>query len=480
MPRITRTIFAGGLLLAGLITLPARASESPPALVLFEAKVTGSDGQFFTLFNQSTNKVDLADYKLAYYNNVDPERSTSKRQIGLKGELTPKGYLQVLDDDQPACYRALISAVSLGFSSTSGTLQILKTASGAAPPQVEDYLNWTKQPNNSAQTLPTVSGSYLQRRPPPEGGSDLVGRAGEGTWQAVIRDTDQPCLLRSFAAGQPADVLPPPLNQLLMAAAEPPSLVLPAQTGEAAAPVNAPPAIPVEDIGLKLPQITELLPNPLGSGNDSTDEFIELYNPNDKEFVLTGFRLGAGTKSIRTYSFPAGLRLPPKSFTAFYSEETGLSLSNSGSQAVFAGPGGEILVKTEPYPAAKDGQPWALANGKWQWSTRLTPGAMNVIVAPPAKQPAGSKSKSAAGKTQPSDRAATKQTVKTIKSQAGNQTSPAAANGRLINRWLLALIAVGAVIYVAYEYRADLANKFAELRGHTATGRKHRPPAEGG
>jgi hypothetical protein len=211
------------------------------------------------------------------------------------------------------------------------------------------------------------------------------------------------------------------------------------------------------------PTITELLPNPAGTGNDTTDEFIELYNPNSVPFDLTGFGLQVGITSVHSYMFTAGTTtLPPQSFTAFYSSTTGLSLSNSGGQAKLIDPFGNSIAATAVYGTAKDGQSWALANGKWYWTTKLTPGAANVINQPPA---AGKKSSAASKSTKTTAKSKTAK-IKKVKTKpvTASHNSADTVSTTPIHLWTLALVAGLALLYGAYEYRADLANRIYQLR----------------
>src|SRR5206468_3869408 len=128
------------------------------------------------------------------------------------------------------------------------------------------------------------------------------------------------------------------------------------------------------DDGLKAPLITEIMPNPAGTGNDGVEEFIELYNPNPELFSLSGFNLQSGITSIHNYVFPVGAGIPANGFAVFYSLTTGLSMSNTNGQVRLLSPAGTQLSETDEYVNAKDGQAWALAGGKWQWTTHPTPG----------------------------------------------------------------------------------------------------------
>lgn len=220
------------------------------------------------------------------------------------------------------------------------------------------------------------------------------------------------------------------------------------------------PNLPAADVGLMSPVITELLPNPAGTGNDASDEFVELYNPNAVPFDLSGFVLQPGTTSLHKFTFLAGTVLADHGFSAYYSTATRLSLSNGGGQVQLLDPFGKAVAGTASYGNADDGQAWALAKGKWYWTTDLTPGRADSI-----KQPA--KTANSARKSSKSSRSSSAGS----KSPYSGAAAPAAGNSAAtdttaitpIHPWTLALIASLALLYGAYEYRADLANRLYQL-----------------
>src|SRR5258706_5353561 len=132
-------------------------------------------------------------------------------------------------------------------------------------------------------------------------------------------------------------------------------------------------------MGLASPQVTEVLPNPAPPQSDNEDEFIELYNPNNSPFDLSGFKLQVGTKTKHTYTIPDGTTISAKTFLAFMSVDTGLAMSNSGGQVVLIDPLGNAISQTDIYSTANDGEAWALAKGKWYWTTSPTPNAPNIV-----------------------------------------------------------------------------------------------------
>ena len=249
--------------------------------------------------------------------------------------------------------------------------------------------------------------------------------------------------------------------------------------------------IVLANTGLAPPQITELLPNPAGTGTDSTEEYIELYNSNDAPFSLGKFSLQTGMTTKRSFVFPAGAVLPAKSFRAFYASETGLSMSNTGSQVVLLDPTGAEVGASEVYGTAKDGMGWALAKGTWYWTNRLTPNDTNVIVqvAPSVLAAKTTVSKAvatlASAKTTTAKKAAKAKTTKAAKKTAAAKTTAgkgytsssiasAATKPTSIHWGILAVVALAALGYGLYGYRHDIANKYYDVRANRAARRAHR------
>jgi hypothetical protein len=438
-----------------LTPIQADAADTP-SLTISQLKITSSNGQFITLYNATDRALDASRYQLEYFNNYDLGKATSSKLIALSGIVPPHGYLMVNDSALLLCYQLTVNSVSLGLSSTAGLVEVLafdQTAPGGpVSPVLQDYAAWSKTAAAGAQTLPAGTGAFLQRQPADTAGNPLVEAPGAGSWLSVQPDGANPCGIVGTASGTAVQT---GLSDLLPAG-EPPVADINLAAGTSSG-VSAP-AMPPGDIGLMAPTVSELLPNPAGTGNDSTDEFIELYNPNAAAFDLTGFGLQAGTTSPRTFSFPAGTSLPPQSFTAFYSKTTGLSLSNSGSQVKLLDPFGNNIAAASPYGTAADGQAWALAKGKWYWTTSPTPGKANSIHEPPAKKSSG---KSAGSKRKSSKAAATGKSAAKTAAGFGADDEPAA---NPIHIRTLALVAGGALLYGAYEYRTDLASRIHQFR----------------
>jgi hypothetical protein len=461
------------LVSAGQLTAAQADPVITPSLVISQLKITSSNGQFITLYNPTNTALDMSKYQLEYFNSYDLSKATSSKLIALSGTVPPHGYFMVNDSALLLCYQLTIDSVSLGLSSTAGFVEVLafnQTAPGSSvTPVLQDYVGWSKTASGGAQTLPASTNAFLQRLPVDNKNNPLVSSPGVGSWQSVQPDAGNACNLVG-AGSSGSSPVQTGLNQLLPAT-EPPVTII-SLADDSSSSDTPTPVLPTGDIGLKAPEITEILPNPNGTGNDGTDEFIELYNSNNISFDLSGFSLQTGTTSLHNFTFLPGTSLPAQSFTTFSSSVTGLSLSNSGGQVKLLDPFGNSISATDVYSTAKDGETWALANGKWYWTTSATPGAANVI-----KQPISAKAAKAAAKAKAAKSGAVKaaKTAKGSKSKVvSGSLNPTAATTTPIHLWTLALVAGLALLYATYEYRADLANRLYQFRKYLGSRRSAR------
>jgi hypothetical protein len=435
-------------------------SASPgPQIIIAQIKITSSNGQFITLYNNTTNAIDLSTIQLQYFNNYDLLKATSGKLISLSGKVPAHGYAVIDDGPIQACYQMTVNSVSLGLSSTAGFVQVAHFFSNTSPQVVsilDDYVGWSKTAATGAQTLPTSTSAFLQHKAL-DGSQNYssITMPGSGSWLPVNQpDGSSPC--DSSTAGVASGG-----NTLTTSSAPVPySAVLGATTGSSGT------TIPDSDAGLAAPQISEVLPNPAAPQTDANDEFIELYNSNDQAFDLSGFSLQSGTTTLYKYTFPAGTSIAAHQFLAFFSSDTGLSLSNSDGQIKLLDPGGAVLGQTDEYSAAKDGYAWVSADGLWQWTTTATPNAANIISAPPTPLAKTTSSSKAAA----SSKKSTKSKTVAATPSSNNLPSGGLPAGNL-HPAVLAGIGSIAVVYALYEYRNDLANQLYKFRRYRAARR---------
>lgn len=477
--RVGLAVFAAALV--GMGPLSALAADSPvPAeskiqnIIITEIQTSGSSAseEFIEFFNRSDAAIDFSDatggtWKLQFYTSTstsrgNPDWNKPSATVSLSGSIPAYGYYVLAATDYKPGGLEPDQAYGPRLADTGGGLQLAQTtASGTV---IHDRLLWKKPA--SGEQLP--AGMHHS----PDSGSSLQRMPGEADDYS-----DEDGELTQFVVGQMLS----PMDKWT----EPVAVEEPVQPEPAAAPVTQPSEATEPDNGVNAnagqpaPYLTELLPNPAAPQKDESDEYIELYNPGDQPFDLDGYTLQVGTTTLHEFTFSAALAVPSGSYMAFYSRDTRLSLTNTGGQARLLDPAGTVISESMPYGAAADGMAWALTDdvgGAWQWTTSQTPSQANVIVAPVAKAAAkASAATTAAKKTAAKSAAKVKGTTKTKAAKTAKAKKPKKEKktaavpvasitekpGRApIHTGILVAIVAAAVLYAAYEYRYDLANKF--------------------
>lgn len=121
--------------------------------------------------------------------------------------------------------------------------------------------------------------------------------------------------------------------------------------------------------------ISEILPNP--AGVDTAAEFIELYNSGSETLDLKNWQL---TDGATIYHVPENTALAAKSYLAFFSAQTKISLNNSGDTVSLLSPASDLVSRLN-YTAAP-GEDISYMRGidnKFSWTTTPTPNAANVL-----------------------------------------------------------------------------------------------------
>jgi len=439
-------------------TAAAPAQSAPSGLAITQIKITGDE--FLVIQNNTTSTIsDLSSYWLYDFNNVSPLAtgvSSSQQQLPTVA-LDAGQSLLLSTSPRNTCGAQVAGKLSVSLTDGGGFLELVQLGqdtSGAVQQKSGDVVSWSSGANGIIPNVPTST----------KDPQAIYYRFQNGTnygWQLADLDTTIACQLNVVTAGVKQLV---PSSGLVPTTTVPPTTIVSVAAADDGGDAVA--SLPPSDIGLSAPQVNELLANPTGTDNDDTDEFIELYNPNGSAFDLSGFVLQTGLTSKHSYTFPAGTTLASKSFTAFYSADTGLSLSNTSGQAALLDPLGTAISKSDAYGTAKDGVAWAFAKGNWYWTSDSTPNAANVIkqVATTAKK---SSSKSSTSKSKSTASGSTKGgTNGSNSSSAGGSAASQVANVTPIHLWTLAVVAALAVAYGVYEYRLDLANRFYEFRKH--------------
>lgn len=126
--------------------------------------------------------------------------------------------------------------------------------------------------------------------------------------------------------------------------------------------------------------ISEFLPNPIGSDDE---EWVELFNNGDVPIALNGFALG--DNSSRRFTIAevdeTTLNLGARTYLLLPKSQTGISLNNSGGDAVkLYNPEGVLQETIEYSGVAWEGRSFARSDSGFVWTKNPSPGSVNNIV----------------------------------------------------------------------------------------------------
>ena len=123
--------------------------------------------------------------------------------------------------------------------------------------------------------------------------------------------------------------------------------------------------------------INEILPNPVGE--DSEEEWIELYNKGTKSVNLLNWQLDDEAGGSKVFLFNEDNWLNSKNYLLINRVESNLALNNSEDQVRLFNKNGQQIDSVnyknavENYAFARD------KNNQWHWTSNLTPGKKNIF-----------------------------------------------------------------------------------------------------
>lgn len=445
---------------------------TPPGLSLAEIKMTGTE---FVMLQNNTGVTisDLSQYWLRSFNNVNPGAGgvTSASQQLPAGSLL-SGQTILLSDGGLTCGAAITDSISVGLTDGSGYLQVEKNSvsNGVLTITIGDAVSWSSGANATPGMIANVPSNASATRAAYYRIQNSVP-SPPFLWQRADQDTSNNCQLNVTGADTGSGPSNP--GSQLLPGLPPPATIVSFVSNSSGSNGNGNGA--ANNAGLRALVLNEILPNPASPQSDADNEYIELYNPNDEPFDLYGYKLqtkSASSSSKRIYTFPNGTKIAGKKFAAYPSSEISVSLANNGGQVWLLDPNEGIISSSEAYGKAEDGQAWALAEGKWYWTTKPTPNAANIIDGSGGIGGGTNTSGNGIGTVEGITTPGTPGLPGANLANASNQTAS-------LHPAVLAVVGALALLYGLYEYRNDIRNFVSKLQRNRAARQATRPKPKG-
>lgn len=197
-------------------------------------------------------------------------------------------------------------------------------------------------------------------------------------------------------------------------------------------------------------RVNEFMPNP--EGTDGDGEWIEIYNVGS-DADISGYYIGDLVGSPKKYKFPKGTSIKKGQYLAFYASKTPISLNNDDEAVQFLSPDGKALSKSTNSGKGPEGASFAFDGAGWSWTSRPTPGAVNIIE-----------------KINPESSKEEKEVLALVdenslpKQPEGNISQTERNNDRLLGYSLIVLAIVGAISYTLYIKKEKLREYYHRFR----------------
>ncbi len=129
--------------------------------------------------------------------------------------------------------------------------------------------------------------------------------------------------------------------------------------------------------------INEFLPDP---NTLYTEEWIELYNPNDVDVDISGYVIDdITTGGTAAYTLPAGTIIPAHGYVVLYQGITNIALNNAGDTVNYINPDGVTVLDSYTYSSSSDDVSYGRETDggpTWTTFTTPTPGSSNGSATP--------------------------------------------------------------------------------------------------
>ena len=461
-----------GLVICLCLLLPqnkaAAETADTPSLIISEIKIkndTNGYNEFIEIYNADVTSLNLNEFTIEYFNTPAPAANDQpiKKSVIADGLLLPTQTIILAAN--PSQIQGSLQSPFSSLADAGGLVRIRNSAD-----TVQDQIAWTSTSSLAitpvlflSSTTSNKTQSFM-RSLDDQGNPVLINP----TWKLAAPTPHSDALLSVPQEDPDPDPTP------VQSSPDTTAPVTELQTADTPASTITSPALPL--------QITEMLPNPAPPASDSTDEFVELYNPNSGPVDLDGYKLQTGNSYSYSYTFPAQT-LGSGEYRAFYVADTGALLANSGGRARLLDPSGQIVFETSSYDQADEGKAWAFISGNWQWTLTPTPNAANILTHPTEKSTTKTAAKSKPTSTKKTTKAvSTKKTTSKPKSTKSTASKDSSSNDGLeqtssIHPGIIAGVGALALGYALYEYRIDIGNRLYQLRRYRETRRAARAKA---
>ena len=308
---------ASVILLFFLAPLQAQADNVVFNEIAWMGTASSSSDEWIELYNNAEAPISLEGWKI----NIG-----DAKQITLKGEIPSKGYYLLERTDDNAVPGVAADLIYSGALKNSGEKLELYDSSNNLIDFLDCSSGWFAGNNETKQTMEKID-------PLLQGNASSGWQTGESSTpkskNSLRQKTETVVLSDGFQKDYPDNIV-----------------------------------------------FSEILPSP--EGPDAENEWIELFNKNDFDVDLSGWKITDSVGATKTFVFPGKTTIGALGFLVVSRPETKITLNNEGDSLKLAKPN-DVSADEITYGKAPNNQSYNVTENGWSWSKTLTPNAENAI-----------------------------------------------------------------------------------------------------
>jgi len=319
------------------LLVSASVKAESPSVVINEIAWMGTENsandEWIELFNNSEKSINLEGWSLV--------SADGKLKINLSGKIQANSFLLLERTDNTTLPEIKADIIYKGSLSNKGKHLKIISSSGKLIDEVNCSSGWFAGDNKTKQTMERINPLISGNNPSNWQTSKIPG----GTPKAKNSNLSKSYSQKITSDENSRTQLKEKENKLLT---YPKGIVF-----------------------------SEILPSP--KGPDSENEWIEIYNSNNFDVNLSGWKIKDTIGKTTTYTFPPNSKILAKQYLVLKRPETKITLNNSGDKLLLLTPSGEV-VDSIAFEKAPCGESFNKITNQWIWSKTPTPGKANKIV----------------------------------------------------------------------------------------------------
>ena len=318
------------------LLVSASVKAESPSVVINEIAWMGTENsandEWIELFNNSAKSINLEGWSLV--------SADGKLKINLSGKIQANSFLLLERTDDTTLPEIKADIIYKGSLSNKGKHLKIISSSGKLIDEVNCSSGWFAGDNKTKQTMERINPLISGNNPSNWQTSKIPGGTPKAKNSNLSESYSQKITFDENSRTQ----LKEKENKLLT---YPKGIVF-----------------------------SEILPSP--KGPDSENEWIEIYNSNNFDVNLSGWKIKDTIGKTTTYTFPPNSKILAKQYLVLKRPETKITLNNSGDKLLLLTPSGEV-VDSIAFEKALRGYSYNKTKTGWFWSSILTPGKANIL-----------------------------------------------------------------------------------------------------